>query len=270
MIKDILKDWIIMRDKVKDIRESSERPATRLQKNEEVVHTPPAANAGEKWEEHNSNLNRKFAQFYHAKFKGEDTKPHVDGIVRYVKNAPKGEIDIGHLTKLIDKQPKLRGRDDWNKGVNWSHRNEMLRPHIGDVTSFPELHEHYGGLPAVKAVLRMHGANGDPYMDNTSLFRSRDMHGDVMHTMNPSKGEWISQKRENENHWDEHEHTTSFTHSPRTDDPLHQKVVETFNDIMGGDFDFFDQDEQAKRQDAHDDAAAERGMAFLKGQYGWK
>lgn len=266
MVKGIWEDWILMKNSDEDIsRESvsyNQHGQWELKKSEESK--PIAADAQSKWENHNKNLNRMFSQLYHASFKGDETQQHANDIKNYVKSAPKGEIDIGHLGKLIEKQPFKRGSSSGgiNRRPALRHKDlaEMITPHVGDSNSMMDIWKNHGGEDALRTVLRVHGANGNNNRGYEAIgWKNPKMISDISGSMKPGRSgnvwDYDNEKNEEIHHrFDAPEH-----HATPHDPQLQQRVLETWDSMM--DDDGFG---NHKNFQDHEDAVLDRAIDQFK------
>jgi len=279
-------EWILMKndeDHVDISRESinyNKHGQWELKK--AMSDTPqPAPASPEKFKMHSDKLNGMFADMYKASFAGEDATHHVNKIKDYVKKAPKGEIDIGHLGKLVEKQPYKRNinstiTNPYNRRSPLRHKDlgEMITPHIEDINSLTDIHKNHGGEAALRTVLRINGTNGVADAQYHDIgFKNPKMHKDLINSMwpgkgddlrdydhepNPALGERYTSKPHNIPGKTEHMDTPHNRH-------LHEKVLDTWNAAQD-----WEADDHDAKQLAHEDAAVDRAYDQIKRHHNLK
>jgi hypothetical protein len=173
----------------------------------------------------------------------------------FIRKAPKGSIDFGHVFDKIKGNPQLKSlvRDD--KFI------EGLNHHLDGIRNVKDIHDHHGGLDAVEGVLKhYHGSNGNPsFYSGLSLGKNNiKLHAEMMDLVNPGKGEF--------EYYDETDPKDRPDYSKHIDPSLHKEALDHY-DKWSKSYDETDEpfDGDAERHmKAHGRAVIARGMDAFK------
>ena len=194
-----------------------------------------------------------------------DNRVKIDGMIKksamidldkFIMSQPKGSIDFDHIHKNLKGLIPHGTMEDW-----FDHHTE-------DAKSLDDLYHDHGGIGAVEHALQRSDANGMPWMyhlDDHPNAKNKRLHHDVLDALNPGKGknerdgeawsEFPDDEVKRKARQDEFNPDLHKYHHPGK----HQRVVDTFDDLMGGDDGYDD-----SKEGAHNDAAYDRALDAFK------
>jgi hypothetical protein len=247
---------------------------------------------------HNEKISKMFDKLNeHAKNGDFDNMSKVKGEIKdYALKAPKGSIDLGHFTdhreehSTMDKHaPKSAG---WRAGGEYTPEEEqqnesarkfyqgkfkhsdfvdIINHHVGDQLKSLKQVADKRGMGAVKGLMRAMGANCDGTEDTggySNLKLHPRLHYDIMDVMNPGKSDYYRKSPEGKAAG---LLPVSAFHRTQADPDLHQKVVDTWNNMYVDDEDPNNEDEypgsNPTKARVHEDAVMDRGLELFKRHY---
>jgi len=171
---------------------------------------------------------------------------HESSLSEFIRKAPKGSIDFGHIFDKVKGNPDLKGV------VRSSDFIDGLNHHLNGVRDLKDIHDHHGGLDAVEGVLKhYHGANGVPTQYSSLNFGK---HNKKIHAESQSLvGGTIFDDEPNQN-------LPEYEYDPR----LHKETLDSWDSWM----DALDEDHESPKADQemkrHGRSAINRAMHSFK------
>jgi len=189
-----------------------------------------------------------------------DSYKNPNKVTDFIKKAPKGSIDFGHVFDKIKKNPSLKHITDQSDFL------DSLNHHLDGVRDLKDIHDHHGGLDAVEGILRnYHGHGGESTYIPLHLGKhNQKIIAESNDIMYPGKGKWMHDPRFSikEDDGTELDPSKRIQYEPHFDQGLNKEVADSWSNVMeevGPDF-----KSGHPGFDAHQDKVIHRAMDTFK------